>query len=347
MPKHSMAAALSSLRRNGTRLLGMTARLLAVVAPKTTGTAAKPAKPRAAAKKQPALRKSDGVRRKAPPVPKPSAVPKPSVNPGGLTMHIHAPATARSGAPLVVLLHGCGQDPEEFATQTGWRELADSRGYVLLMPGQTEANNRQRCFNWFRPGDTGRDLGEAGSIVAMVAAAIKAHRCDPARVFVTGLSAGAAMTSCLLAAYPDVFAGGGVVAGLPAGAASGVVGAMTRMAGHGGDLSAAEWMGRARALAPIGYGGTWPLLSVWSGDADTVVAPRNSGHLAQQWTTLLGLPSAPAANPPDALHQRWGRDGERVWVESRVIPGMGHIYPTVRDGGVSAAREIAAFWGIA
>lgn len=264
-------------------------------------------------------------------------------------MHVHAPASTRPGAPLVVLLHGCGQEPQDFATRTGWRRLAESKRFILLMPGQSEENNRQRCFNWFRPADIGRDLGEASSIAAMVHATIKAHRCDPKQVFVTGLSAGGAMTACLLAAYPDMFAGGGVVAGLPAGAASGVVGAMTRMAGHGGDLSAADWMARARALAPIGYAGPWPRLSIWSGDADTVVAPRNSVHLAQQWTQLLGLePTTPAAaTRPGVAHQSWGRAGERPMVESWVIAGMGHVYPTTRDGGLSAAREIAGFWGIA
>lgn len=343
-----MAATISSLRRSGTRLMRITTRLLNKVASKKVASEAPPkAKQRA---KAPVKITAKATTAKVVAIRKPVTGPVLfSPNPGGLEMHTHVPASAGKGAPLVVLLHGCGQAPESFATLTGWRRLADSEGFVLLMPGQSEDNNRQRCFNWFRPADTGRNLGEAGSIAAMVHATIKAHRCDPTRVFVTGLSAGAAMTSCLLAAYPDMFAGGGVVAGLPAGAARGIVGAMTRMAGHGGELSATDWMARARALAPIGYAGPWPRVSIWSGDADTVVAPRNSTHLAQQWTELLALrPTATrAASQPGVTHQSWGRAGEPPMVESWVIAGMGHIYPTANDGGLSAAREIARFWGLA
>jgi poly(hydroxyalkanoate) depolymerase family esterase len=258
------------------------------------------------------------------------------------------PTSARSNAPLVVLLHGCGQKAESFAEQTGWRRLADKEGFVLLMPGQLSANNRQGCFNWFRPADTGRDLGEAASIAAMVRAVVARENCDPSRVFVTGLSAGGAMTACLLAAYPDMFAAGAVVAGLPAGAANGVVTAMTRMSGHGGELSPGEWMARARALAPIGHSGGWPRLSIWHGDADTVVAPRNSLHLAQQWTTLQGLDTLPAVSTlkPGVRCESWGRPGEAPMVQSWEVAGMGHIYPTEKSGGVAAAREIARFWGL-
>ena len=136
-------------------------------------------------------------------------------NPGGLELHSYVPHQLPAGAPLVVVLHGCGQQAEDFATQSGWRYLAARHHFALLMPGQTEANNAQTCFNWFRPGDIKRGHGEVQSIVEMVAAVLRQTRGDPKRVFVTGLSAGGAMTAALLAAYPDVFAGGAVVAGLP------------------------------------------------------------------------------------------------------------------------------------
>jgi poly(3-hydroxybutyrate) depolymerase len=167
-------------------------------------------------------------------------------------------------------------------------------------------------------------------------------------VFVTGLSAGAAMTACLLASYPDLFAGGAIVAGLPAGAASGVVGAMTRMSGHGAELPAEEWMGRARGLAPIGYTGPWPSVSIWQGDADHVVAPVNATHLAQQWCTLEGPFSPPITETvrPGIIRERWSRLGEAPRIESWRIAGMGHIYPTQANGGIAASTEIAGFWGI-
>ncbi len=336
MRQKSMAATMTSLRRSGARLFRMTTKLLTTVTTAVTAKA-KPAKaPPKDAKKPKAKQHS------------PAGKTAFSPNPGALVMNIHVPPNARPGAPLVVLLHGCGQAADTFATDTGWRDLANKAGVILLMPGQTEANNRQGCFNWFRPGDTGRDLGEAGSIASMVKAAVKARGCDPQRVFVTGLSAGAAMTACLLAAYPDLFAAGAVVAGLPAGSATSMVGAMTRMSGHGADLPAADWMARARALAPIGYAGSWPRLSIWHGEADQVVAPVNSQQLAVQWTQLQGIDAAPSTRRPrpGMVCESWSRPGEGPCVENWVVSGMGHVYPTTKDSGVSAAAEIAQFWGI-
>jgi poly(hydroxyalkanoate) depolymerase family esterase len=219
---------------------------------------------------------------------------------------------------------------------------------VLLMPGQVAANNRQGCFNWFRPGDTGRGLGEAGSIQAMVNAVLAKHRCDRSRVYVTGLSAGAAMATCLLAAYPDMFAAGGIVAGLPAGSAHGVVGAMTRMAGRGAELSAAEWLTRARALAPVAYAGPWPRLSVWRGASDTVVAPINGAQIALQWAALHGLEAGSPVHlvKPGISFQTWGKTTKTPTVELWTMAGVGHTYPTRSAQGFSACDQIARFWGL-
>lgn len=183
----------------------------------------------------------------------------------------------------------------------------------------------------------------------MIAAMLKKYRCDRAQVFVTGLSAGGAMTAGLLAAYPDVFAAGAVVAGLPAGAASGIVGAMTRMAGHGADLSPQDWVARVRALAPIGHGArigmNWPRLSIWCGDSDTVVAPINAAQLAVQWTSLCGMDAGSVSQTvkPGVVHKAWAHPGEASWVELWTLARVGHVYPTEP---VQAAIEIARFWKI-
>ena len=123
--------------------------------------------------------------------------------------------------------------PPRFAEASGWIELADRLRVPLILPEQAEANNAGRCFQWFQPSDTARDAGEAGSIADMTRAAVGRFNSDPRRVFVVGLSAGGAMAAALLAAYPDVFAAGASVAGLPVGAARSGMQAILRMASAG------------------------------------------------------------------------------------------------------------------
>jgi len=150
-------------------------------------------------------------------------------NPGELRMLSYRPARLAPGAPLVVVLHGCTQTANDYAEGAGWLTLADRYGFAVLAPEQTRQNNPNLCFNWFSPKDTARGAGEAQSICSMVARAIADNASDPARVFVTGLSAGGAMTSVMLAAWPEVFAAGAVIAGLPYGAASNVQEAFVAM----------------------------------------------------------------------------------------------------------------------
>ena len=130
--------------------------------------------------------------------------------------------------------------------------MADQHGFALLFPEQQRPNNPHLCFNWFLPNDIRRDSGEALSIRQMVEAMILAHGLDRLRVFVTGLSAGGAMASVMLSAYPDVFAGGAIIAGLPYGCAATIPEAFDRMRGHGFPTDAAlQNLLRAR-LQPSG-----------------------------------------------------------------------------------------------
>jgi poly(hydroxyalkanoate) depolymerase family esterase len=266
-------------------------------------------------------------------------------NPGALGLHIYVPHNLPAGAPLVVVLHGCNQDAEEFATRSGWRYLASRHNFALLIPEQTEANNAQCCFNWFRPGDIVRGHGEAESIAAMSQAMVAGLHLDRERVFVTGLSAGGAMTAALLAAYPDLFAGGAVVAGLPAGSASNVVNAMARMAGRGPQHDPLDWAGHARRIGPPLYRGRYPKVSVWQGLADPVVAAGNARDVALQFATLHGLNHPSTTVPHRNMHRTvWG-DGAPA-VELWELDFVGHDYPTEADQGISAAHEIAKFWGL-
>lgn len=281
-------------------------------------------------------------------------------NPGALRMLTYVPQGLPAGAPLVVVLHGCTQRAGAHARAGGWLTLADRLGFAILAPEQDAANNPNRCFNWFEPGDIARDAGEAGSIHAMVQHMIRIHGLDASRVFVTGLSAGGAMTAVMLAAYPETFAAGAVVAGLPYGVAGNVPQAFAAMRG-GPRLSRDELAARMTRASPAA--GRRPRLAIWHGLADTTVASRNAEALAQQWTAAHGI-----AEPPDDVgtRGRWRRevwrapDGE-VLIEVNLLAGLGHGTPLAAGGedpigepapfmleaGVSSSLEIARFWGLA
>ena len=271
-------------------------------------------------------------------------------NPGRLRLRIYLPARAvRPGAPLIVLLHGCGQDAAEFAAEAGWTELADRLHLPLLLPEQQEANNRQRCFHWFHLAETRRGHGEVASIASMVTAMMARLQSDRGRVFVAGLSAGGAMAAALLAAYPDLFSAGASFAGLPVGEATSMVQALSVMAHGGNDVPPEEWVARARRVGAPDYNGPWPRLSIWQGDADQVVAPRNASNLATQWCALHGLSDLPIRQGAHQL--RWG-DAVELWL----LPRLGHAWAigahTGRPshyavtGNVDAVTEIGRFWGL-
>lgn len=277
-------------------------------------------------------------------------------NPGRLRMLVYVPI-AVAGSPLVVLLHGCGQDPVRFAADSGWIELADRLQVPLVLPQQAEANNAGRCFQWFQSADTERDKGEAGSIAAMTRTAIDRFKSDPSRVFVVGLSAGGAMAAAMLAAYPDLFAAGASIAGLPVGAARSSMQALMRMASAGPAQSPEAWAEQVRAVAPPGFTGPWPRLSIWQGQADTTVAPENATLLATQWRALHGLDAPTMAEQVrnGVTHRIWP-DGKKRLVEFWSLPRLPHAYPAgtravasghfVEQAPVDATAGIARFFGL-
>ncbi len=279
-------------------------------------------------------------------------------NPGQLAMLSYRPEGLASGAPLVVVLHGCTQTAEAYAVNAGWLTLADRLGFVVLAPEQRPSNNPNRCFNWFSPGDVRRGEGEAASIASMVAHVIESHGVDPDRVFVTGLSAGGAMTAAMLAAYPDLFAGGAVIGGLPYGVARNVQDALRVMSRADGRRS--KDLG---ALVPEALGkGSSPRLAIWHGEADFTVEAGNAHDLAQQWTAVHGLPSAPHRVEPHTFGTRsiWRSATGETLVELNLVRGLGHgtplstkgedalgkVAPYMLEAGVSSSLEIVRFWGI-
>jgi poly(3-hydroxybutyrate) depolymerase len=302
-------------------------------------------------------------------------------NPGHLRMWKFIPMGLGRAAPLAVVLHGCGQTAQDINHGAGWSALANESGFALLVPEQRPSNNAKRGFNWYQPGDTGRGSGEALSILQMVQCMIEGHDLDRRRVYIAGLSAGGAMTSALLAAYPDVFAGGAIIAGLPFGAASNLWSgfgeiiaalpfcaasnlwcALNAMKG-GQSRSSSDLGGRVRAASH--HQGPWPKLSIWHGSADNTVAPSNADAITRQWCNVHGLGEGAAIEAAVAGQTRrfWrDRSGAAV-IETFIIPGMahgapvdplgksGHAYgvsaPFFEDAGISSTYQIAKFWGLA
>ena len=280
-------------------------------------------------------------------------------NPGALLSKVYIPDSFRSGSPLVVVLHGCTQCPSDYDRCSGWSAAADEYGFALLFPEQQRANNPNLCFNWFSQTDASRGHGEALSIRQMVGEMHARHVIDPARVYVTGLSAGGAMAVVMLATYPDVFEGGGILAGLPFGTAQSVPEAFDRMRGHGGP-SGEELAGIVRSASK--HSGPWPTLSVWHGSRDTTVNPSNAEQLVDQWRALHDATKRPTRTEEvnGYPHRVWCDAGEQEVIEEYVITGMGHgaplstgdkgsnevTGPYMLEAGISSTQHICRFWGL-
>ncbi len=218
--------------------------------------------------------------------------------------------------PLVVMLHGCTQDPEDFARGTRMNPLAQDSGALVLYPAQTTRANRSRCWNWFQPGDQRRDAGEPALLAAMTRHVIATQAVDPRRVHVAGLSAGGAMAAILGREYPELFASIGVHSGLPAGAAHDVPSAFAAM-------RKASTHGPARPATP---------LIVFHGDHDRTVDPRNGEHLlGTEGHRSIGGGVAGRRYTRTVVT---GADG-RVRAEHWLVHGAGHAW----SGGSSAGSH--------
>lgn len=228
---------------------------------------------------------------------------------------LYIPPAAADGQPLplVVMLHGCTQNPDDFAAGTGMNEAARQRGFYVLYPAQTQRANASGCWNWFKHSHQKRGRGEPALLASMTREVMARHRIDPQRVYVAGLSAGGAMAAILGDAYPELFAAVGVHSGLPSGAASTMQEALGAM-----KTGAAR---RARTTAS-------PPTIVFHGDADAVVHPANGEQAVAA--------SAGAARPePQRARSRNGReytrrlykaaDG-RVVAEHWAVHGAGHAW---------------------
>ena len=281
-------------------------------------------------------------------------------NPGNLRARCYVPDGLERPAALLVVLHGCTQNAAGYDQGAGWSALADRNGFALLYPEQRRENNSNLCFNWYQAGAARRGAGEAASIANMVEAMRAAHGIDEDRIFVTGLSAGGAMAAVMLATYPDLFAGGAIIAGMPYGCASNLAQAFDLMAGRG-IAEPGALADKVRAASR--HRGAWPRLSVWHGSADRIVAPANADALVAQWAGLHGLGLKPdRTETVDGYPRRvWlGREGQEL-IEHYDVAGMAHGTPLMPgtdegesgearahmlDVGLSSTDRIAAFFGI-
>lgn len=281
--------------------------------------------------------------------------------------HLYVPpgATAGTPMPLVLMLHGCTQNPVDFATGTGMNDAAAPANALVLYPEQPHSANPNGCWNWFRPGDQHRGSGEPALLVAMLQDVMARHPVDAQRVYVAGLSAGGAMAALLGREYPELFAAVGVHSGLQAGAAHNVMGALSAMKNGAKPGAATHATAEAPALPP-------PPMIVFHGDADTTVHAHNGEQLIE--ATLSALATAPDGGQTtvETVHQGQSRGGQSytrkvytvagsalsastlhstVVAEQWVLHGAGHAWAGGHAGGshtdprgVAATQEMLRFF---
>ncbi len=235
---------------------------------------------------------------------------------GSIGYKLYVPANAQPGMPLLVMLHGCTQSPDDFARGTAMNEAADTHGLLVAWPGQTQAGNAQKCWNWFRPGDQAAGAGEPALIAGLTREVIAAQRADGARVFVAGLSAGGAAAAIMAAGYPDLYAGVGVHSGLGCGTAHDLPSALQAMS-RGGTVRGGA------AFVP---------LIVIHGDRDTTVAEANARALVSAARTAHpGALTAATDHGTSAGGRAWTRTRDRdaagrVRIEHWTVAGAGHAW---------------------
>ncbi|MCW8831790.1 MAG: PHB depolymerase family esterase [Colwellia sp.] len=272
-------------------------------------------------------------------------------NPGSLEASYFTPQ-AKSPA-LVVLLHGCAQNGEQLAQQTGLLGLAKKHQFALLLPQQALSNNIKRCFNWYSTDDYSRDKGESLSLKNMIATVKQQFSSD--KVYIVGLSAGGAMTSNMLVNYPELFTAGAVIAGIPFPCADGLITGISCMK-NGPSQTSDELVSQIEKITSNQI--AWPRLSVWTGVEDSIVNPLNASMLAQQWAQLSKITAKPTVTHKSGYQvTRWQNVAKETQVELIEVAKLGHgimVNPRVANGGeasdyllaapVSTAKYLVDFW---
>ena len=253
-------------------------------------------------------------------------------------------------APLVVWIHGCRQDPEEFAAGTRIARFADERGFVVLLPRQSRLANAERCWNWFDR-RTARGLGEAAIVAAQASDVLERFALDGERVYVAGLSSGGGLAAALALNTPGLFRAAAIHSGVPCGVAHDAAGGHRVMTEGPKKEALPTTRGRVPAL-------------IIHGRDDRTVAPVNAAYLARQFLVLNGfdpaaLPPGAALPQPGMLPLSWRSDGidgdyyvgRRLAASVATIAGLGHAwsggdsaYPFFAPGHEDATRLVCDFF---
>lgn len=213
------------------------------------------------------------------------------INKGNLEMYVYKPINNNMEVPLVVVLHGCAQTATEIAEQSGWNTLADSNNFMVLYPQQKVENNLNKCFNWYENTDISKNEGESDTIREMIQYAIQNYNIDPSKIFISGMSAGGAMTNVLLANYPDLFDSGAILSGIPFKAANDLTTAYAAMQGKI-EKTNEEWIAAISNNNP-NYDGKYPKIIIVHGIDDPFVNVKNAEIIEMQWKGIHKTETSP------------------------------------------------------
>ena len=248
--------------------------------------------------------------------------------------------------PLLVMLHGCLQDPDDFALGTRMNAIAEEQGMFVLYPAQSESANQTRCWNWFNAANQHRDQGEPSIIAGMTREVLGSHNIDARRVYIAGMSAGGAMAAIMAATYSDLYAAVGIHSGMPYGAAQNFFAAIAAM--KDGAAPGARLPSKSIPLI------------VFHGDQDMTVNSRNAEQLVAQWLSSGPVPGrrqdtsaaqASEGNGRAFTRTRYGDGAGQAVAENWLVHGAGHAWSGGgSDGsfadtsGPDASREMLRFF---
>ena len=238
-------------------------------------------------------------------------------------LFVPAGRDASKPAPLVVMLHGCTQDPDDFARGTRFNQAAAAAGVLVAWPEQTAAHQPQKCWTWYDPAHQGRG-GEPAILAGITREVVARHNADPARVYVAGVSAGAAMAVNAAAAYPELYAAAGSHSGIAYRAASGVADALGVM------RNGPSGVDRLTEAARTALGSRGMPLVVIHGGADAVVNPFNAEQLAHQFASAADLKGPRLMTATEGgyeVERRGFADARgRPTLEMVIVKGLGHAW---------------------